>query len=392
MEKAIPKQAFEIMKILFPLVWLVLSLGMAPGQSVERVPTGEIDSGVYRYSGILWNALSQGSATVVRHPRIAVSAAHVVYDDFAFDPGAAWLSGNFFLARHHDSQDPADSADAKPLRGFWNLSSYGGTASEVDFHRDVVVHYAYEELAGGGFAGWVAKNSNVTHPLNLTHSKILVGYASTDSFFMNRTGPFTSRFRRSYGMHLWNPSVAVISGMSGGGAFLRRGASGDYVLGGVIVSGNPKDGAPGAGIRAFDSNSNRLMSLAVQSAARTSATTVTVNRTEPVEVPDNARTWTIVKLPVSGLPPTVEEVQVSLSITHPWVSDLEVVLRSPSRRTRIMFQREGQGLENLQLRGVVASESFRGTLANGDWELLVRDLEDLDTGTIDSVELKITGR
>jgi len=134
------------------------------------------------------------------------------------------------------------------------------------------------------------------------------------------------------------------------------------------------------------------MSLAVQSAARTSATTVTVNRTEPVEVPDNARAWTIVKLPVSGLPPTVEEVLVSLSITHSWVSDLEVVLRSPSRRTRIMFQREGQGLENLQLRGVVASESFRGTLANGDWELLVRDLEDWDTGTIDSVELKITGR
>jgi subtilisin-like proprotein convertase family protein len=380
------------MKRFVPMVWLVLLQGFASAQSVQRVPDGEVSTGVYRCSGILWNGMAQGSATVVRHPRIAASAAHVVFDDSAFSPSSSWMSGNFFVPGHHSGDNPADSASAKALRGFWNFSSYGGTASDADFHADVVMHYAYESLAQGEFVGWVAKSSNTTHPLNLSHPKILVGYASTDSFFMNRTGPFSSRFRRSYGMHLWNQNVAVISGMSGGGAFARTSPSREYALGGVIVSGNPKDGAPGSGVRAFDSNTNRLMSYAIQSAARTTATTVTVSQSSPVQIPDNSRTWTTVTLPVSGLPTSIEEVVVSLSIDHTWIGDLEVVLRSPSRRTLTLFQRQGDGLEDLQLSGVVASASFRGTAANGNWELLVRDLEELDSGTLDSFELKITAR
>jgi subtilisin-like proprotein convertase family protein len=145
-------------------------------------------------------------------------------------------------------------------------------------------------------------------------------------------------------------------------------------------------------VRAFDSNTNRLMSYAIQSAARTTATTVTVSQSSPVQIPDNSRTWTTVTLPVSGLPTSIEEVVVSLSIDHTWIGDLEVVLRSPSRRTLTLFQRQGEGREDLQLSGVVASASFRGTAANGDWELLVRDLEELDSGTLDSFELKITAR
>jgi subtilisin-like proprotein convertase family protein len=380
------------MKKLLQFLLLVCAAASAEAQSVQRVPAGEIASGVYRYSGVLWNEFGQGSATVVRHPRIAASAAHVVYDDYAFVRESAWLGRNYFAIKHHSRENPANSSAAKPLRGFWSFSNYGGSASEASFHTDFVVHYAYEELAGGGFAAWGESNSNTRYPLNLAAPKLLVGYPSSDSYFMNRTGPFTSRFRRSYGMHLWNADVAVVSGMSGGGAFFQSPTSGEYLLGGVIVSGNPRDGAAGSGVRAIDASASRLMSFAMQSAVRTSAVTRSVTHDSPVRIPDNSRNWTIVRIPVSGLPSRIEEVLVSLSIAHEWIGDLEVVLRSPARRTVSLHRRQGRGLRDLRLDDVLVSSSLRGTSANGNWELLVRDLDKDDTGTLNSVALTITGR
>jgi len=381
------------MKSLSPVLVLLLLVGHGVhGQSAQLVPTERTGSGIYQFSGILWNEVAQGSATVVRHPRIAASAAHVVYDDSAFARGSRWLGSNHFLAKHHSAENPALTGLAKPLRGFWNIGTYSGTVGG-DFSGDLVVHYAYENLAAGGYARWISSDSTTRHPLNRSVQKILVGYSSTQNFFMSRTGPFTTPFRSVAGPYFWNPSVAVGRGMSGGGAFVSNPRGGGYVLGGVIVSGNPLPGQTGAGVRAFDSRANRLMANAIQSASATKAASLTVTGPgTPVAIPDNSSLWTVITLPVAGLPGKVEEVVVSLSIRHSWIEDLEVVLRSPSRRTRLLHNQRGFNVQDLSLEHVVASRSFRGTSSNGDWELLVRDLAIEDAGTIESVTLTVTGR
>jgi len=385
------------MKMLQQLAWIALLTGLAGGASTfaqvpERISAQELSSGVYAASGILWNQYAQGSGTVVRTPKTVASAAHVVYDDRAFSRGSAWLGGNYFLARHHSNQDPASTGLAMPLRGFWNFATYGGTASDADFSSDFVVHYAYNNLAQGAFAVGSASDSTTKHPLNLGYQKILVGYPSDDRHYLNSTGPFTSVFRRSTGRHFWNTSVAVVSGMSGGGAFYYNPATRTYQLAGVVVSGNPEDGKPGTGVRAIDGAAYRLLATAAQSAARTTARSKTVALRPGLAIPDFNRVWTVIPLPVSGLPARVEEVQISCSIRHPWPADLEVILRCPARRTLSLHQRRGFGYDGLELQEVVASSSFRGLAANGKWELLVRDLEQGDIGFIDSVALTITAR
>jgi subtilisin-like proprotein convertase family protein len=296
------------------------------------------------------------------------------------------------LAKHHSGQDPSTTGLGVPLRGFWSFSTYSGGATDQAFSSDFVVHYAYSDLASGGYSGWSSSASTTQHPLNLAYQKILIGYPSTDSFYLNRTGPFTASFKKTVGRHFWNDDVAVVSGMSGGGAFIYNSVEAEYQLAGVIVSGNANDGQPGTGVRALDTNAVRLLTAAATSADRSTPVSRTVTLSPALAIPDATRRWTVVKLPITDLPSKVEEVVVSCTITHPWISDLQVVLRAPSRKTRTLHNRQGYGYEDLTFDKVSASTSFRGTKTNGEWELLVRDLVGDDTGTINSVELTVTGR
>jgi subtilisin-like proprotein convertase family protein len=361
-------------------------------QIPRRVPVESLDEGVHPYTGVLWNAFGQGSGTVVRHPRTVASAAHVVFDDRAFAPGAAWLGNNRFLARHHAASSPAASPAGKALRGFWNFSAYRGTSSEADFAQDFVAHYAYQDLASGGHAGTWSHDSLSGHPLNQPYSKLLLGYPSTDRYYLNRTGPFTSAFRSSLGRHFWNPQVAVASGMSGGGAFVIHPSSREPLLAGVIVSGHPVDGRLGTGLRALDSAAGTLLGHAAASAGRSNSVTRTAISNRRTRIPDANRNWTVIPLPVSGLPGPVEDAVLNVRIGHPHVGDLDIVLRSPTRRTRTLHARHGGGKVHLSLTDVSVSGSFRGTGGNGTWQLLVRDAAARDTGTVNHVRLTVTGR
>jgi len=84
---------------------------------------------------------------------------------------------------------------------------------------------------------------------------------------------------------------------------------------------------------------------------------------------------------------------VRVKITHPYIGDLEVALIGPDGTTVLLHNRTGGATQNLStvypdLTAPAQSLSvFNGKPANGAWTLRVRDLDALDTGTLNSWEL-----
>lgn len=133
--------------------------------------------------------------------------------------------------------------------------------------------------------------------------------------------------------------------------------------------------------------------------------TISFSNNTATSIPDNNATGITSNINVTGLPGTVgnQLVSVCLDINHPYVGDLEVLLRCPSGTTiNLVMQRGGAG-DNFTgtcfstagpaITGGVAP--FSGTflpeqsfanlaacLMNGNWSLIVRDRAGGDAGTL----------
>jgi subtilisin-like proprotein convertase family protein len=347
----------------------------------------------YRVSGIIWGDslrpgwYTRGSGTVAANPKIAVSCAHVTFED------GQWLQGFKFAPAYFSSAHPDAASNKTTFRGTWHWTSYAGGNSNSAFSNDFVAHYAYSNLANGAYSGWWWNNSTTSHQLQSSRSKLIVGYPGSDGFYMNSTGTFTSSYSQRSGRYFWNSSVKGGSGMSGGGVFVDYGG-GDYRLSGVHVSGST-DGSLGAGVRALDESANSLMNSAITSAGgatSTSGTTRTFSSSSTLNIPDNSSTWTVRNLSVSSMPASISSVKVSLKITHTYRGDLEVTLTSPSGRIITLHNRTGSSADNLVISDQDVSSSFSGSNPNGTWKLSMRDLSRIDTGWLNSVSLTITSR
>lgn len=93
-----------------------------------------------------------------------------------------------------------------------------------------------------------------------------------------------------------------------------------------------------------------------------------------INVPDNLTVWN-----------TACEVH----ITHTWIGDLIVTLRSPSGTEAILHNREGGSADDIHK--TYYPDDFRNEPAQGTWTLLVSDHAGADTGTLDSWTLTIDG-
>jgi M6 family metalloprotease-like protein len=91
---------------------------------------------------------------------------------------------------------------------------------------------------------------------------------------------------------------------------------------------------------------------------------------------------------------TAKDVQVDVDITHTYIGDLMVDLVSPSGQSATLHNRTGYGRNDLRMSydksSAPALEVLEGDPIQGDWTLRVRDLEGLDTGTLDKWSLTIT--
>lgn len=360
--------------------------GTAAPTTPSRVSTSSLSQLPYKTSGVIWGNGWRGSGTVSRDPNIAVSCAHVVFEN------GTWLRNFSWANAYHSSSSPNGTAAAKALRGYWYWTSYTGGTSGSAFSQDFVVHYSSTSLAQGAYSGWVYNDSTSAHPLASTSTnKLIVGYPGSDGYYQNSVGSFTSRYTSSTGHYLWNSSVKGGSGMSGGGVF--TGTSSDWRLAGVHVSGR-SDGGMGAGVRALNKDAYDLMTRAIDSSRATVpiGTTRTFSSNSPLSIPDNSSTWTVRSLPVSGMPASITSAKISVNIGHPYIGDLQVTLTSPTGRSFTLHDRTGGSADNVVISNLDLSSTFAGTNPNGTWRVSVRDVAASDVGTLNSASLTLTAR
>jgi subtilisin-like proprotein convertase family protein len=109
----------------------------------------------------------------------------------------------------------------------------------------------------------------------------------------------------------------------------------------------------------------------------------------PLAIPDNNTTGITSNLAVVGNG-TVATMSLSLNITHTFSGDLVVTLISPGGTQLVVSNRAGGSVDNIVISNLAVT-AFAGQTAAGTWKLKVQDLASIDTGSLVSWSLKITG-
>jgi subtilisin-like proprotein convertase family protein len=114
---------------------------------------------------------------------------------------------------------------------------------------------------------------------------------------------------------------------------------------------------------------------------------VTVESRPHLEIPDDDPTGIEDAVTVDARGP-IEDLRVSVEITHPWVGDLVVALLAPDGTRVVLHDRTGASTDDIRRAfdpaGTPALAVLLGHEAHGEWALEVRDEAALDTGRLDA--------
>ncbi len=124
-------------------------------------------------------------------------------------------------------------------------------------------------------------------------------------------------------------------------------------------------------------------------------TSTSATWTGNIAIPDNSPAGITINLNI----PTdivVEMAELTITATHDYLADLEVELVSPGGTSSIVLSQGGglgggHGISVVNTDWTFFSRAFLGESSAGTWQLRVRDLVDLDTGSISNVELVLHG-
>lgn len=109
-----------------------------------------------------------------------------------------------------------------------------------------------------------------------------------------------------------------------------------------------------------------------------------------LSIPDNNANGRSHSLQISH-PVTIEAIQISLNVTHPWVGDLGVELTSPAGTKSILMNiNSGVGVEDI-VDEVLLSNAFYGESASGTWHLKIIDGQSQDIGKLNQWTIRIFG-
>ena len=134
-------------------------------------------------------------------------------------------------------------------------------------------------------------------------------------------------------------------------------------------------------------DADRLTQTAVCYSGVTTLTTASSGTvTVGVIIPDNDTVSITSTAAISATTP-LEEVLVTLKITHTYRGDLEAWLTSPSGTANRLFDSANDSGANISWQFV--SNAFWGENPNGIWSLTVKDVADVDTGTWNSWALDV---
>lgn len=106
-----------------------------------------------------------------------------------------------------------------------------------------------------------------------------------------------------------------------------------------------------------------------------------------VAIPDNnaAGITSVIAVPDAA---TLFGLSVSVDITHTWIGDLTVKLRSPAGTEYTLHNKEGGSADNIVKTWTLTQ--FDGEAVQGDWVLFVSDTASLDTGRLNKWSLNLT--
>ncbi len=99
----------------------------------------------------------------------------------------------------------------------------------------------------------------------------------------------------------------------------------------------------------------------------------------PRSIPDNDTTGAASAITVSDSR-LISELRVTVDIAHTWIGDLRVELSGPDGLSKVLHNRTGSGTDDIRQTYFVPEAVGRATA--GTWQLRVKDLANLDTGTL----------
>ena len=123
-------------------------------------------------------------------------------------------------------------------------------------------------------------------------------------------------------------------------------------------------------------------------------TFIGTNETE-TSIPDNDTDGATLSITCGDADLTISRITIRVTITHPYISDLKIELTDPDDDTITLQDRLGgdQALNNDTVEfNSDENEDLAGLIGNdpeGDWDLKISDLSEVDAGTIHSWELDI---
>ena len=404
------------------MAWLAAPLrAVDVPQPVE--PGQEAEYSIFRMTGLIEAAYSWGSGAVAEHPRVVLSCAHVVYDDFY----GQWTSGARWYRAYNGETAPAREI-GQPLNGYFYWRSYATAenaarrATDRNFPRavaamfnlDAVAYFSYADDLGGGEQAPVFTDGAARLASNST--KWITGYpggryAEGDprEYRLHLTGGFDSPLLPEYGNlknYVTSYYVAETGSGNSGGPVWMTDADGAPHLAGILVSGAEQ--ANGAdswiGVHATSAQSRALLTAAVATADLGPRAVSQSYDTGPGSpIPDaitrrlrgqNAtRPGEVVRtFRVRGLPKTINSVKIDLVIEHSERRDLDILLTAPGKKRLPIYD----GYYDESGANVIMEQEeaplFYGLNPNGTWVLRIRDLAPADTGRLISATVHINAR
>jgi hypothetical protein len=401
-----------------------LSASLPAVQIPQPVETGqEAEYFIHRTTGLIEAATSWGSGVVVEHPRVVLSCAHVVYEDFY----RQWTSGARWYRAYNGDTIP-DPVTSQSLNGYFYWRSYASAsqaalrASDRNFPRavaamfnlDAIAYFSYADDLGGGEQARVLTDGAARLGANTT--KWITGYpggryseGDPREYRLHLTGGFNSPLLpefRPLKNYVTSYYVAETGSGNSGGPVWTTDTDGVPAVAGILVSGAEQatDNDSWIGVHATSAQSRALVSAAVRTADEGSlavtqsfiiapdgaipdAITRRVRGRDVTRPGDLVRTFR-----VRGLPKSISSVKVSLVVEHGQRQDLDVTLLTPGKKRLPVYD----GLSDASGTDVVMNEEeaplFYGLNPNGTWVLRIRDWAPADTGQLVSATVQITAR
>ncbi|MDE0243502.1 MAG: proprotein convertase P-domain-containing protein [Candidatus Kaiserbacteria bacterium] len=112
-------------------------------------------------------------------------------------------------------------------------------------------------------------------------------------------------------------------------------------------------------------------------------------KTVNVSIPDNGQAQSLISTINVPNALTIDDISVSVDISHPYISDLKVDLVTPGGTVIMLHDEGGSGQKNLKITFDTPLNGLVGTNAQGNWQLRVGDYQADDAGHLNSWTLTI---